>query len=53
MLELVLKYIFTGRKDYLGNDIISEIDVNKNDVPKGGIIVSVGSSQGFGLQDYK
>ena len=41
---------FTGRKDYLGNDIISEIDVNKNDVPKGGIIVSVGSSQGFGLQ---
>ena len=41
---------FVGREDGLGNDIVSQIDVNKNMVPKGGIIVSVASSQGFGYQ---
>ena len=40
---------FVGREDGLGNDIVSQTDVNKNMVPKGGIIVSVRSSQGIWL----
>jgi len=43
--------IFNGRTDVLtGNRIISQLDVNKNDIPRGGIIISVGSSQGYGYQ---
>ena len=41
---------FTGRKDYLGNNLLSDNDPNKNDIPLGGVIVSIASSQGFGLQ---
>ena len=42
--------IFTGRKNSSGDQIIFPLDVNKNYLPKGGIIVSVASSPGFGYQ---
>ena len=41
---------FTGRKNDAGNQMIFPLDVNKNYLPKGGIIVSVASSPGFGYQ---
>lgn len=43
--------VFYGRNDIVtGTPITSDIDVNKNDIPRGGIIISVGSSQGYGYQ---
>lgn len=40
--------IFSGIKDELDNIAISESDVNKNQLPRGGIIVSLGSTAGLG-----
>jgi len=41
---------FAGRQDSANNDLIIPYDVNANDTPRGGIILSVGSTQGFGYQ---
>ena len=43
---------FTGIRSDLGDPdsvFISEIDVNQNQVPRGGLIVSIGSSGGLGI----
>ena len=39
---------FTGITDDNGHLIISDYDVNQNQLPRGGIIVSLGSSEGIG-----
>jgi hypothetical protein len=39
---------FTGITDDNGNIIISESDVNQNQLPRGGLIVSLGSTSGLG-----
>ncbi len=39
---------FTGITDENGNIIISESDVNQNQLPRGGLIVSLGSTDGLG-----
>ncbi len=39
---------FTGITDENGNIIISESDVNQNQLPRGGLIVSLGSTEGLG-----
>ena len=41
--------IFTGVKDSGGDLIISDEDVNQNQLPRGGMIVSLGSTQGLGI----
>ena len=40
--------VFSGIKDDLNNIKVSESDVNKNQLPRGGIIVSLGSTAGLG-----
>ena len=40
--------VFSGIKDDLDNIKISESDINKNQLPRGGIIVSLGSTAGLG-----
>jgi hypothetical protein len=40
--------VFSGIRDELDNITISEADVNKNQIPRGGIIVSLGSTSGLG-----
>jgi len=40
--------IFTGSSAFDDNDIISVVDVNQNQLPRGGIIVSLGSTGGLG-----
>ena len=35
---------------FTGNDSISSNDINTVDIPRGGIIISVGSTEGFGYQ---
>lgn len=40
--------VFTGITDENGDIIISEFDVNQNQLPRGGLLVSVGSSAGIG-----
>ena len=41
--------VFSGIQDpYNGNFVISQFDVNQNQIPRGGIIVSLGSSLGLG-----
>ena len=37
--------VFTGVKDSNDDLVISETDVNKNQLPRGGMIVSLGSTQ--------
>ena len=44
----VSSVIFTGVVDSSGDLVISEEDVNKNQLPRGGMIVSLGSTQGLG-----
>ena len=39
---------FTGITSENGDNIISESDINQNQVPRGGIILSLGSTQGLG-----
>ena len=39
---------FTGISSENGDKIISESDINQNQVPRGGIILSIGSTQGLG-----
>ena len=41
--------VFTGVKDSNDDLVISENDVNKNQLPRGGMIVSLGSTQGLGI----
>ena len=40
--------IFTGVTSANGNRAISEFDVNQNQIPRGGLIVSLGSTPGLG-----
>jgi len=40
--------VFTGITDSLGNLVLSDYDVNANQLPRGGIIVSLGSTPGLG-----
>ena len=40
--------VFSGIRDEFDNIDISESDVNKNQIPRGGIIVSLGSTAGLG-----
>ena len=40
---------FTGITDSSGNLILSDEDVNKNQLPRGGVIVSLGSTSGLGF----
>jgi len=40
--------IFSGITDTNGNLIISDFDINKNQLPRGGVIVSIGSTVGVG-----
>jgi hypothetical protein len=44
----ITSIIFTGITDENGNIIISESDVNQNQLPRGGLIVSLGSTPGLG-----
>lgn len=41
--------VFSGVVDDSGDLVISEEDVNKNQLPRGGMIVSLGSTQGLGI----
>jgi hypothetical protein len=41
---------FTGRQNSSNSDIVVPYDVNANDTPRGGIIISIASTQGFGYQ---
>ena len=45
----VSNVVFTGIKDSNDDLVISETDVNKNQLPRGGMIVSLGSTQGLGI----
>ena len=45
----VSNVVFTGVKDSNDDLVISETDVNKNQLPRGGMIVSLGSTQGLGV----
>lgn len=40
--------IFSGITDESGNLVISDYDINKNQLPRGGVIVSLGSTVGVG-----
>lgn len=44
----ITSIIFTGITDENGQIIISESDVNQNQLPRGGLIVSLGSTPGLG-----
>jgi hypothetical protein len=44
----ITSIVFTGITDESGNIIISESDVNQNQLPRGGLIVSLGSTPGLG-----
>jgi hypothetical protein len=44
----ITSIVFTGITDENGNIIISESDVNQNQLPRGGLIVSLGSTPGLG-----
>jgi|TARA_B100000035_G_scaffold119710_2_gene101539 hypothetical protein len=41
---------FTGTQTPGGVDVLSTVDVNANKLPRKGIIVSIGNSQGFGYE---
>ena len=41
--------IFTGITSSNGTKIISDVDVNQNQLPRGGVIVSLGSTGGLGV----
>jgi len=41
--------VFTGITSSNGNLVISEYDVNQNQLPRGGVIVSIGATQGLGF----
>jgi len=41
--------IFTGITSSNGQKIISDVDVNQNQLPRGGVIVSLGSTGGLGV----
>ena len=41
--------IFTGITSSNGQKIISDTDVNQNQLPRGGVIVSLGSTGGLGV----
>jgi hypothetical protein len=43
------KIVFTGITSSNGQIIVSETDVNQNQLPRGGIIVSLGSTDGIGF----
>jgi len=40
--------VFTGISSENGSPVVSEFDINQNQVPRGGIIVSLGSTPGLG-----
>lgn len=43
------KIVFSGIRDsFTGNQIISDYDINQNQLPRGGLIVSLGSTSGLG-----
>ncbi len=44
----ITSVVFSGITDNEGNLIISESDVNQNQLPRGGVIVSLGSTPGLG-----
>lgn len=44
----ITSILFTGITDENGDIIISESDVNQNQLPRGGLIVSLGSTAGLG-----
>ena len=44
----VSSVVFTGIRDINGNRVESEFDVNQNQIPRGGLIVSLGSTPGLG-----
>ena len=41
--------VFTGITSSNGTKIVSDVDVNQNQLPRGGVIVSVGSTGGLGV----
>lgn len=44
----ITSVVFSGITDNNGNIVISESDVNQNQLPRGGVIVSLGSTSGLG-----
>ena len=45
--------VFTGITSSNGTLIISDTDVNQNQLPRGGVIVSLGSTGGLGVANYQ
>ena len=44
---------FSGITSTNGDFIVSEFDINQNQVPRGGLIVSLGSTPGQDMHHYK
>ena len=45
--------VFSGITSTNGDFIVSEFDINQNQVPRGGLIVSLGSTPGLGYAPFE